>query len=150
MPTSIDDDPHEIIKHYSLASAYDPFLQPLFQDQLLQYFSGIPVHFQVTLDLADRSSFQQRVLLACFTIPFGETLTYAGLARLSGFSGAARAVGSVMASNPLPVVVPCHRVVRADGDLGGFSAPGGTDTKQWFLRHEASSVTPNLVCAFTS
>lgn len=137
LPTGADDDPHLIATHYFPECAYDPFLLPQLADQLDHYFAGVPAQFQVTVDLSLRSSFHQRVLLACFSIPFGQTCTYADLAKISGFEGAARAVGMVLASNPVPIVVPCHRVLRSDGKLGGFSAPGGTQTKKWLLDHEA-------------
>ena len=81
--------------------------------------------------------FQQRVVKIVRSIPRGETLTYGEVAVLAGSSGAARAVGTVMSSNPVPVIVPCHRVVGAAGGLGGFSAAGGIRTKQWMLEIES-------------
>jgi len=88
----------------------------------------------VSLDGA--GPFVQEVLHACRKIAFGQTMTYAGLAKQVGSPNAARAVGSALASNPIPLIIPCHRVLRTDGGLGGFSAPGGTDTKRKMLRHE--------------
>jgi methylated-DNA-[protein]-cysteine S-methyltransferase len=84
-----------------------------------------------------RTPFQQAVTKYCRQIPVGETRSYEALARLAGRPGAARAVGSVMASNRFPLVVPCHRVVRADGMIGNFSAPGGSSLKRRLLAHEA-------------
>ncbi len=81
--------------------------------------------------------FQERVIEIVRAIPPGETLTYAQVATLAGSPGAARAVGTVMSSNPVPLVVPCHRVVGASGSLGGFSAPGGVKTKRSMLDREA-------------
>ncbi len=120
---------------------YVPNLLPRFQAQLQRFFDGCPVVFRVRLDLSERTDFQRDVLLACAAIPFGETLTYGQLAELVGHPGAARAVGSVMASNLIPIVIPCHRVVAANRQLGGFSAPGGTDTKKRLLQLEAQSST---------
>jgi methylated-DNA-[protein]-cysteine S-methyltransferase len=87
----------------------------------------------VSIELDDLTSFQRRVIAACRTIPHGETLTYGELAEIAGRPGAARAVGSVMARNRVPLVVPCHRVVPASGGLGGFSAPQGVVMKQRLL-----------------
>lgn len=80
--------------------------------------------------------FQKKVLLATFTIPEGETRTYKQVAEMAGYSGAARAVGSVMRMNPLAPLIPCHRVIRSDGDIGNYSAPGGRKKKIIMLRKE--------------
>jgi len=112
------------------------------QERIIAYFEGEPVDFRadppVSLDRA--RSFGLRVLHACRAIPFGRTVTYSDLAQQVGCPGAARAVGGVMAANPIPLIVPCHRVLRTDGGLGGFSAPGGIATKQRMLRHEQSAI----------
>jgi methylated-DNA-[protein]-cysteine S-methyltransferase len=84
----------------------------------------------------DGSQFAQKVLKTCMKIPPGQTLTYSQLAKKAGFPRAARAVGSVLAKNKLPLIIPCHRVVRADGKIGNFSAPGGTATKKKMLEYE--------------
>jgi methylated-DNA-[protein]-cysteine S-methyltransferase len=113
---------------------------PDLQERIAAYFDGEQVDFTtdppVHLDRA--TAFGRKVLDACRSITFGKTMTYSDLARQVGCPGAARAVGGVMASNPLPLIVPCHRVLRSDGGLGGFSAPGGVATKQKMLRHEQS------------
>lgn len=83
--------------------------------------------------------FRGRALRACRAIPRGQVITYAELARRAGSPGAARAAGSAMAANPLPVVIPCHRVVRSDGGLGDYSA-GGTGVKRRMLRTEGVAV----------
>lgn len=82
----------------------------------------------------DSTSFQIRVWNETAKIPFGSTVSYSGLAELTGKPGAARAVGSAMAKNPIPILVPCHRVIRTDGGLGGFG--GGLDVKEWLLEFE--------------
>lgn len=81
--------------------------------------------------------FFQKVWLECAKIPKGETRTYGDLAKKIGRPGAARAVGSALAKNPFAPEIPCHRVVRSDGGLGGYSAPGGIAAKRRILAKEA-------------
>jgi methylated-DNA-[protein]-cysteine S-methyltransferase len=105
-------------------------------DRLERYAAGEDVSFaDVPLDLSHLSAFQQRVVRACRKIARGRTRTYGELAAAAGSPGAARAVGSVMSKNRLPIIVPCHRVVAA-GSLGGFSAPRGLSMKQEMLSLE--------------
>lgn len=112
-------------------------------EQIARYFDGEP------LDLSDlpirtepQTPFQRRVRLALRQVRYGETVSYAELARRAGAPGAARAVGSVMASNPLPLLIPCHRVIGAGGRLGGFSAPQGVALKRALLAMEAGEPLP--------
>jgi len=114
-------------------------LLPEFQDQLCAYGSGHPVRFDVDFDLQGVTDFQRRVLDACATIDYGETLTYGRLASLVNRPRAARAVGGAMARNPLPLVIPCHRVVASGNRLGGFSAEHGVSLKLRLLAMEAAS-----------
>jgi methylated-DNA-[protein]-cysteine S-methyltransferase len=108
-------------------------------DRLTAYADGAVDDFlDIELDQSGRTLFQQAVTRHCRRIPLGETCSYADLARLAGKPGAARAVGSVMSTNRFPLIVPCHRVVRAGGTIGNFSAPGGVSLKQRLLDHEAS------------
>ncbi|VVB99957.1 Methylated-DNA--protein-cysteine methyltransferase [uncultured archaeon] len=86
------------------------------------------------------TKFQRDVLLACARIPKGQTRTYAQLARSIGKPHSARAVGNALAINPLAPLIPCHRVVRSDGKLGGYSAQGGTKTKMSLLLAERRSI----------
>ena len=102
------------------------------------YFKGRPAKFDVRLDLDGFSEFRRRVLRACRGIPRGRTATYADLARSAGSPRAARAAGSAMANNPLPLIVPCHRVVRSDGSLGEFSSPEGPRLKRRLLQLEGA------------
>lgn len=90
----------------------------------------------------DWTPFQRRVLNRCRRIPYGETLAYAELAAAAGSPGAARAVGRAMATNPVPLVIPCHRVVGSSGDLRGFSAVGGLGCKRHLLDLEKSRRSP--------
>ncbi|MCQ6961689.1 methylated-DNA--[protein]-cysteine S-methyltransferase [Methanolobus chelungpuianus] len=91
----------------------------VFQD-ILRYFSGEDVDFSgYEPDLSDLTEFQQEVLTEVRKIPYGQTVTYAELACRIGKEGAARAVGSALAKNPYPIIIPCHRVVSSSG-IGGF------------------------------
>jgi methylated-DNA-[protein]-cysteine S-methyltransferase len=101
---------------------------------LRRYAKGERVCFDgVTLDDRGLTPFRRRVVGALRKVGFGRTVTYAQLADAAGSRGASRAVGGTMASNPWPIVVPCHRVLRSDGRLGGFSAPGGVPLKRRML-----------------
>ena len=110
-------------------------------DQLAAYFGGRRREFTLPLDLRG-TAFQQRVWLALRTIPAGEVRTYGEVAKALGSH--ARAVGMACRHNPVPLVVPCHRVVAADG-LGGFSgqtAGPALALKRWLLEHEGALPTP--------
>jgi len=105
------------------------------RDQLTGYFAGKVRAF--TLPLAPNGTdFQRRVWRALETIPFGTTVTYAEIARRVGSTAAVRAVGAANGRNPIPIIVPCHRVIGSDGSLTGFG--GGLDRKLWLLRHEGA------------
>ncbi len=129
----------------SLAPLLTPITEPdaRWQDlveRLQAYAAGENVNFRdVRIDTSRSTDFQRRVLELCRKIPRGETLTYGQLAARAGRPAAARAVGNCMATNRIPLVIPCHRVVAASGRLGGFSAPGGVDLKRRLLELEAGS-----------
>jgi O-6-methylguanine DNA methyltransferase len=93
--------------------------------QLKRYFTGEPVRFRVPLDLSTGTAFQRKVWRVLQQIPYGQTRSYAWVARQIGSPRATRAVGIACGANPVPILVPCHRVVRSDGSLGGFSAGVG-------------------------
>ncbi|MDB5670653.1 MAG: cysteine methyltransferase [Alphaproteobacteria bacterium] len=90
------------------------------------------------LDLAASDPFEQKVYAAALAIPRGEVRTYGELAAELGQPGASRAVGAALGRNPIPIVVPCHRILAASGRSGGFSAPGGTATKFRILAIEGA------------
>lgn len=92
---------------------------------------------RLPLDLAEVTPFRRTILDIAATIPKGEVRSYGWLARHSGKPGAARAVGSAMSTNPVPLIIPCHRVVRSDGHIGAYSL-GGPDNKWALLRHEGA------------
>jgi methylated-DNA-[protein]-cysteine S-methyltransferase len=100
----------------------------------------------VALDLRGVASFDRRVGEVARTIPAGETLTYGEVASRIGAAGDAREVGAALGRNRFPIIVPCHRVIGADGRLGGFSAPGGVRTKLRLLelerRHAPAAALP--------
>jgi len=109
--------------------------------ELSEYFAGTRRAFSVTLDLSSATAFDRRVLAAIAAIPYGETRTYGQLARELGNAGASRAVGHGCGRNPVPLLIACHRVVRADGSLAGFGA-GGVDVKARLLAMERGTPTP--------
>ncbi|HUF27410.1 MAG TPA: methylated-DNA--[protein]-cysteine S-methyltransferase [Gemmatimonadaceae bacterium] len=101
--------------------------------QLAAYFAGALTEFDVPI-AARGTPFQERVWSALRAIPFGETVAYAEIARRIGRPSAVRAVGAANGRNPVAIVVPCHRVIGADGSLIGYG--GGMDRKRWLLAHE--------------
>lgn len=106
-------------------------------DLLERYFKGERISFaSFPLDLTGLTPFRQDVLHLAAQIPYGQLVSYAMLAKQCGRPGAARAVGGAMAANPIPIIVPCHRVVAASGDLTGYSGPGGVLMKKHLLRLE--------------
>jgi methylated-DNA-[protein]-cysteine S-methyltransferase len=104
--------------------------------ELDEYFAGRRRHFDVDLDRRLSRGYRLAVLEELSQVPFGETVSYKDLAQRTGHPKASRAVGTAMATNPIPIVVPCHRVLRTGGALGGYG--GGLDTKVWLLRHEGA------------
>lgn len=104
--------------------------------QLDEYFAGERHEFSVPLDWRLSAGFRSTVLRQLPEIGYGHTASYAAVARLTGNPNAIRAVGSACATNPLPIVVPCHRVVRSDGAMGGYL--GGVEAKRILLTLEAA------------
>ncbi len=123
--TFLDDHPGVLEVHHQLAEC---------TDQLKEYFDGkrtlfdsLALHFPAT-------DFQKSVWDSLMDVPFGEVVTYGELALLAGHRGAARAVGTAMNVNPLPIIIPCHRVLPADRSLGEYAS--GPHRKMWLLQHE--------------
>lgn len=105
---------------------------------LSDYAAGRPVDLAgIPLDLDPTTDFQAKVVAHCRRIPFGQTLSYGQLAQRAGSPRAARAVGNIMKSNQIPLLVPCHRVLASGGKIGGYSAPGGLSLKERLLALEA-------------
>ena len=106
-------------------------------ERVVRHFSGEPQDFsELPLDLSAGSDFERAVYAAALAIPCGETRTYGDLARTVGQPGGAQAVGLALGRNPVPILVPCHRILAAAGRSGGFSAPGGVSTKFRMLEIE--------------
>jgi methylated-DNA-[protein]-cysteine S-methyltransferase len=111
--------------------------------ELDEYFEGRRRLFDLPLDLRVAAPFRRAVLAELAQVPYGEVTTYGALAARAGRPRAARAVGSVMNSNPVPIVLPCHRVVGADGRLVGYG--GGIERKETLLRLEGALPSPERV-----
>jgi len=104
------------------------------KDALFDYFNGKPVDFSFPVDLRYFTVFQRNVLETARQIPYGNLRSYGWLASEIGHPNSARAVGQALGANPIPIIIPCHRVVRSDGSLGGFS--GGLDWKKHLINLE--------------
>ncbi len=104
--------------------------------QLEDYFAGKRTAFDLPLDLSRVTTFQYHVLRTTQTIPAGTMWTYGQVAKAIGKPKASRAVGQALGRNPVPIVVPCHRVVASNGQLGGYSGGGGVESKKLLLRLE--------------
>ena len=104
--------------------------------ELDEYFDGKRRSFDLPLDLGQVADFNRRVLRELERVPYGEVVTYGELAARAARPQAARAVGTVMNKNPLPIVLPCHRVIGANGKLVGYA--GGLERKETLLRHEGA------------
>ena len=139
----------EIAKIYllvgmSLEIKQDLKLCSALQKSIKDYYKGCYVDFKkvkFALNWGNFTDFSKKILNTCRQIPFGRTMTYQQLAKKAGFPKAGRAAGSVLAKNQLPLIVPCHRVVRADGKIGKFSAAGGSKTKKKILEYEKTIAT---------
>ena len=103
---------------------------------ITKYFSGQKVDFKCSFDLEDFSVFEKAVWKATKLIPYGKKISYGELSKRLGKPKAARAVGNALGKNPVPIVIPCHRVIKSDGSLGGFS--GGLGWKKRLLDMEQS------------
>ncbi|MBX3532966.1 MAG: methylated-DNA--[protein]-cysteine S-methyltransferase [Xanthobacteraceae bacterium] len=117
-------------------AAASPEIQKII-DEVIALVAGEKIDFShVTLDHAPLPEFSKRVYEIVCTIPIGHTLTYGDIAKKLGDVSLSREVGQAMGKNPTPIIMPCHRVVAASGKTGGFSAPGGVDTKMKLLSIE--------------
>jgi len=130
---------------WSLDDNKYPELSGLAED-IKHYLEGEEVVFHYRLDLMAATEFQKRVWCVVRKIPYSQTRSYLWVAKVLGLPGGAKAVGQALAKNPLPIVVPCHRVINSDGSLGGFS--GGIELKRRLLQIEGLGATHNLQSCF--
>jgi methylated-DNA-[protein]-cysteine S-methyltransferase len=141
------------LRHLSFVRGEDDFLERLLAEhgdaQILRsaelddarraldrYFAGKRLDFDLAVDLGDLAPFHRRVLDATAKVPAGRVATYTQIAARAGSPKASRAAGNALHNNPVAIVVPCHRVLRTDGSLGGYG--GGLPIKEWLLRHEGA------------
>lgn len=121
-------------------AAYRPDYKKEVQKAIQDYFEGKCIDFSSIPVFLDRfSDFRRAVLKTLQRVKYGELISYKTLSDRSSNPQSSRAVGGVLAANPLPLILPCHRVIRSDGRIGGFSAQGGVRMKQRLLRLEISS-----------
>lgn len=116
----------------------DPTLTDPFQTQIAQYLAGDRRSFELPIDWDFLKPFQRNALRLVCAIPYGETRSYGDIARTLGNPNASRAVGAANAQNPMPLVIPCHRVVGSDGKLHGYSGAQGLESKAWLLHLEGA------------
>ena len=109
--------------------------------ELHEYLIGKRTAFTIPIDWTLFTPFQREALQAVFRIPYGETRTYIDIAREIDRPQAYRAVGSANAMNPMPIIVPCHRVIGTDGKLHGYGGGEGLKTKEWLLKMEGAVMT---------
>jgi methylated-DNA-[protein]-cysteine S-methyltransferase len=127
-----------IEKDFGMAPYFDTAaVQPL-SAQVQEYLNGERSEFNIPCDLSGLTPFQRQVLLATLEIPRGQILTYGDIARQIGNPKSVRAVGQALGRNPIPIVIPCHRVIAANGSLGGYSGGGGLETKAKLLQIEGA------------
>ena len=117
-------------KHTKLTFSLQP--DPVF-DQVIAYLTGQRRMFSIPIDDQGWTGFQKSVYQVVMEIPYGQTKTYGEIAQKLGKPHAARAVGAANGTNPLPIIIPCHRLVGADGSLRGYGGKGGLATKRWLL-----------------
>ncbi|HDR05622.1 MAG TPA: methylated-DNA--[protein]-cysteine S-methyltransferase [Candidatus Marinimicrobia bacterium] len=124
--------PEESLISIAPAKAYLPLLSQT-KKELTEYFSGERKRFSLPYELSG-TPFQMAVWQNLMAIPYGETVSYGKIAAAAGYPGAFRAVGTAIGQNPLSILIPCHRVIRKNGELGGYA--GGLDKKRFLLELE--------------
>ncbi len=124
----------QIEGNFPQATSTDHDILNLARQEVLGYLKGDNVSFTIPLDLSGATTFQRKVWETTIAIPRGECRSYLWLAIEVGSPRASRAIGGAMGANPLPIIIPCHRVISSGGTLGGYS--GGLDTKKWLLELE--------------
>ncbi len=127
----------QLRKAFSTSAEKQPAAVRKAASQIREYLSGKRRSFHTRIDWRGMSPFQRRVLRAALRIPYGRVSTYGEIAEAIGAPRAARAVGRALGANPIPLVIPCHRVIASSGSLGGYSAAGGVRVKRKLLDLES-------------
>ncbi len=142
LPGSIPEKIKTLLLKNLPTAQFDKTFCKILQQQITAYFEGDCVKFSrdIPLILDGFSSFGISVLTTCRDVEIGQIITYGQLAKKAGRPKASRAVGSALAKNPLPLIIPCHRIIRSDGKFGGFSAPGGIILKKKMLKLEDKAI----------
>jgi methylated-DNA-[protein]-cysteine S-methyltransferase len=130
-----------LVRRFGRPVAYDPGKVKAAAKELAEYLDGKRRRFTLVIDWTVLRPFQQAVLRATYAIPCGEVRTYKEIAEKIGRPHAARAVGRAEATNPMPLVLPCHRVIGVDGKLHGYGLAEGLKTKEWLLKMEGAVLT---------
>ena len=133
---SADDVLEDLARQISPRVVSVPMRLDAIRRELDEYFAGGRQRFEVPIDTRLSHGFRKQVLAHLAFVPYGHTVSYRDLAIAAGNPGASRAVGSAMATNPIPIVLPCHRVLRTGGGLGGYG--GGLPVKEFLLRLEGA------------
>ncbi len=115
--------------------------------EINEFLFGIRKSFSIDVDWSVIKGFQDEVLRITADIPYGELMTYGEIADRLGKPGSARAVGRALGSNPMPIVIPCHRVIGSDRKLRGYTAPEGIKTKAFLLEHEGHKIEDDRIVA---
>ena len=136
LPQSSVEEAYRLLGKSQNQATWCPGLFEDLADRLRIYLGGVKTSFPDELDLSAASLFQRKVWGITSSIPYGETRSYRWVAEQASRPGAARAVGQALGRNPLPIIVPCHRVIASDGQLGGFS--GDLEIKRCLLRLESA------------
>jgi O-6-methylguanine DNA methyltransferase len=132
-------EPHRIKKEIAVAYPGSIDSEKPFRDiwkDIDRYFKGGKVEFRAEIDISDLRPFTQKVLKELMNIPYGELRSYGWIGKRLGYPSASRAVGQAVGRNPIPIIIPCHRVIRQDGSIGGFSS--GIHIKKILLSIEGS------------
>jgi methylated-DNA-[protein]-cysteine S-methyltransferase len=132
--TGYDADLRRIVARYGPGVLRAPKRLDRVKRELDEYFAGKRTAFALSVDLSALTPFQRRVLAATKRVRFGRVRSYREIATAAGMPSASRATGNALGANPIPIVVPCHRVLGSDGSLHGYA--GGLDRKRWLLRLE--------------
>ncbi len=121
---------------------FDPEAFSAMQERIIAYFEGAYVDFSdVEIDWGPVTEFSRAILTACRKIKYAQTTSYSQLAKLANHPKAARAVGTALSRNPVPLITPCHRIITKTGKIGGFTAPGGIKQKEKMLLLEQHNPT---------